>query len=662
MTDGRMGMRIKILAGLVLVMFAALTVRLWFLQVLATETFRAKAANNYVRLVKVPAPRGEILDDQGNVLVDNQPSIDVTINRQVVGDHLNEVLAKLSPLVHVPAAELATRVNDPAYYPYTPVPVVFGVPDDVAFAIGEHPRTFKGVATEQVATLGFPYKGLAPHLLGYTGPIRDTQVNLPQFKNYDRNDIVGQAGLEQQYESDLQGTKGISKFRIDAQGKNLGEIGEEQAPVPGKNVVLTLDAEAQTIAQDSLSTGIAKAQSAGFPATAGTVVVMDPKTGGIVALANQPTFDPRVFLGGISSTEAKQLGLPSCSTTNPNTGQLVQKCKPPKLKASPLLNLAMDGQYPPGSTIKPFIALAALKTGFATFNSQLPCSPVFKVGGTQFHNWTNQDLGFMNITQALIQSCDTVFYQYGYDFWGKYYRGVNSRGPELLQNDLKGFGFGVDPNVDFPSASSGLVPTDSWKYNTFKSTVKDTSQNLCDLHICPGDLIQMAIGQGDLRVTPLQMASAYSAIDNGGSLCQPRLAMQIQSPDGKVVRQIPPDCSQKIPYTASQLNYVKQALAGVPTQGTAAPAFVGFPFSQVAVAGKTGTAEVAAQGNQTDSWFACMTKGTVKGQSKDYVVVVMIERGGHGAETAAPVARQVIEGLYGLHSSGFHQPASVLDG
>src|SRR5204863_4725496 len=145
-------------------------------------------------------------------------------------------------------------------------------------------------------------------------------------------------------------------------------------------------------------------------------------------------------------------------------------------------------------------------------------------------------------------------------------------------------GFGVRPKVDFPSASAGLVPTDTWKYNTFKNTVRNTSENLCDLHICPGDLINMAIGQGDLRVTPLQMATAYSAIDNGGSLCQPHFGMQIQSPDGKVVRQIEPDCSQKIPYTAPQLDYIKRALAGVPTQGTAAPAFVNFPFSQVAVA------------------------------------------------------------------------------
>ena len=672
MTDGRMGLRIKILAGLVLVMFAALTTRLWFLQVLATETFRAKAANNYVRLVKVPAPRGKILDDQGNVLVDNAPSINVTINRQVAGDHLNESLARLSPLVHVPAAELATRAKDKAYYTYTPVPIVFGVPDDVAFAIEEHPGTFKGVSVEQVAARGFPYKDLAPHLLGYTGPIQGpasdphSQVNQPEFKNYDPNDVVGQAGLEAQYESDLSGTKGVSKFRIDAQGKNLGQIGEEQAPIPGKNLVLTLDAQAQTIAQDALSTGIAKAQANGFPAPAGTVVVMDPKTGGVVALANQPTFDPRVFLGGISLAEARQLGLPSCSTTNPNTGELVPKCRGPKLKASPLLNLAMDGQYPPGSTIKPFIGLAALKAGFATFNSSLPCDATYKVpgdtSGTVFHNWTDQDLGYMNITQALIQSCDTVFYHYGYDFWTKFYRGPDSRGPELLQRDLTDFGFGVYPKVDFPSASKGEVPTDQWKYDTFVKTVKDTPANLCSLHICPGDLIQMAIGQGDLRVTPLQMATAYSAIDNGGSLCQPLFGMQIQSPDGKVVRQIEPDCGQKIPYTASQLDYIKRALAGVPTQGTAAPAFVNFPFSQVSVAGKTGTAEVVAQGNQTDSWFACMTKGEVNHQTKEYVIVVMVEEAGHGAETAAPIAREVIEGLYGLHSSGFHQPASVLDG
>lgn len=677
MTEGRMGLRIKILAGLVVVMFSALTVRLWFLQVMATETFREKAANNYVRLVKVPAPRGEILDAQGNVLVNNAQSIDVTLNRQTIGDRMDQVLAKLSPIVKVPVAELKRRVDDPAYYPYTPVPVVFGVSKEEAFAIEEHPRIFPGVEALEVASRGFPYKDLAPHLLGYIGALRDTQIDEPQFENYDRNDIVGQAGLEEQYESDLQGTKGVKKFRIDAQGENLGKIGEEQPGVPGNNLVLTLDAEAQTIAQDSLSQGIQKAQANGFPATAGSVVVMDPQTGGIVALANLPAFDPRVFLGGLSSQDALQLGLSPCSDEDPDTGELLRECRAPRMKESPLLNRAMDGQFPPGSTIKPFVGLAALKSLGATYNSSLPCDATYRVpedrSGTVFHNWTNQDLGYMNISEALIQSCDTVFYQFGYDFWTKYWCGETCRRPELFQKDLGDFGFGEYPKVDFPSASKGLVPTDAWKYETFacqttdagpcpEGTTKDTPENLCSIRICPGDLIQMAIGQGDLRVTPLQMAMAYSAIANGGTLCQPHFGKQIQSPDEDVVREIQPDCNRTIPYSASQIEYIRRALEQVPTQGTAQPAFVGFPTSQVSVAGKTGTAEVVAQGSQTDSWFGAITKGDIKGESKEYVVVVMIEQAGHGAETAAPIARQIVEGLYGLRSSGFHTPSQVLDG
>lgn len=636
MTEGRTGIRLKILAVLVVVMFAALTTRLWFLQVLATERYRTEAKGNSVRFVKEAAPRGLIFDRNGNRLVENRTEIEVTVDRQkVTGRRREEMLQALSSLLHEPVPTLERRLSDPKYFPFTPVPVAFNVAEEVAFAIGEHPESFPGVDTQTVPGREYPYRDLAAHVLGYVGPISPEEIDLPAFSGYDPNDTLGRAGLEQQYESALRGTKGATKYTVDAQGDNLGELGHFDAE-SGNDVVTTLDVEIQQIAQDSLELGMQKAQDAGLKATSGAVVVLDPNTGGIVAVASEPTFNPSIYNGGLSGKEERELQLNKRHPPNP-----------------PLLNRAMAGEYPPGSTLKTFIALAALKEGMASFGSALPCDGTFKVpgdeSGTVFHNWTTANLGPMNVQRALIYSCDTVFYQFGYDFWTKYHHDNGDNGPELLQRDLRAFGFGRASGIDLPFQEAGLVPDQEWKNATFE----EDPRNFCANNWCPGDYILMSIGQGDMKVTPLQLGAAYSAIANGGKLCEPHLGLQIQKPGGhEIVEEVKPECSALKGFSSQQLNYVENALRQVPTSGTAAPAFVGFPFNQVSIAGKTGTAEVTGQ-HQPDSWFAAIAKGQEKGQSEQYVVVAIVERGGHGAETAAPIVRQVIEGIFGLHRSAF---------
>ena len=255
MTEGRTGLRLKVFAALVAFMFAALTTRLWFLQVLAAGQFRDQAKQNAVRLMDLPAPRGRILDDNGNLLVKNRVSLVVTVNKQAAGSRLEEELYRLSKLLDVPAAELAARVEDPRYYVFQPVPVQADVGKRMDFYISEHEKEFPGVAVVAEPVRVYPEGSLAAHVLGYLGQISPEQLKDPALAGYRAGDEVGVTGVESQYERFLRGTEGVVKYRVNSAGQNLGQIGE-QPPVPGQDVVLTIDTEAQKIAEESLNLGL----------------------------------------------------------------------------------------------------------------------------------------------------------------------------------------------------------------------------------------------------------------------------------------------------------------------------------------------------------------------------------------------------------------------
>jgi penicillin-binding protein 2 len=625
-TEGRAGVRLKVLAMLVAFMFAALTTRLWFLQVLASDQFRNQAKDNAVRITDIPAPRGRILDDQGRVLVQNRMSLVVTVNKQEAGSHLHADLRNLSTLLGVPSRALASRVNDPRYYAFQPVPVAADVNKRIDFYVGEHQADLPGVAVIPEPVRVYPDGSLAAHVLGYLGQISPQQLKDPAFSSYRPGDEIGVTGAEAEYEHYLRGTEGVIKYRINSAGQNLGQIGEQQ-PTPGADVTLTIDTNIQRLAEQSLELGIQYARgiydpSTGrdFQANAGAVVVMDPATGAIKALASSPTFNPAAFVRSMSSSEYEQ--------------------RFGAAQGYPLLDRAIQGQYPPGSTYKPFVALSALRRGIVSTSLYYPCPPYWAVPEDPlhevFHNWTTADLGSMTLAEALWQSCDTVFYPMGYEYWRRYYPPTNPP-VEQLQRDLAAFGFGGLTHVDLPYEEPGRVPDAAWKEAVHTQDPKAFPDGLW----FPGDFINMSIGQGDTLVTPLQIAAAYSAIQNNGRACAPHIFERAQQSGGEVVRAFHPRC-HRLPFLQSQLDYVRTALTQVPVQGTAASAFVGFPFSQVWIAGKTGTAQVS--GHQDYSWFAAMTQA----QGKQYVVVSLVEQAGHGSTTAAPIVRRVIEGLYGL--------------
>ncbi len=639
-----MGLRVKVLATLVLVMFATLTTRLWFLQVLAAEQYKAEAKDNAVRLIQVPAPRGVIKDANGQPLVDNRASIVITINRQDLGDQTEPVLFDLSKLLDIPADELGARLDDPRYYVFSPVPVAIDVPRRVAYFIKEHTDEFPGVDVLEVPVRRYPLGSVGAHVLGYLGQISKEKLKDPAFADYEAGDLVGVSGIEAVYERDLAGTQGLVKYRVNSAGENLGRIGE-QLPVPGNDVTLTIDAQIQRLAEGSLKAGIEHARgvvesdSGYLKANAGAAIVLDPKTGAIEAMASYPSFDPSVFTRSISQREFDR-----------RFGQA---------HGLPLLNRAIQGQYAPGSTYKPFVAASALQRDIVTTSQSYGCPPSWTApydasdpAATQyvFDNWTTANLGYMSVAGALARSCDTIFYPMGYRYWDQYYvngdeaaHGVVSHEP--LQHDLEGFGFGAQTRIDLPYEQDGRVPTAEWK-----RTIHDMyPESFPEGEWFPGDFILMTIGQGDTLVTPLQLATAYGALENDGKECVPHVLDRVVAPDDTIVRRYQQNCRHRVRIDPPYLKYVRDALTGTMTgAGTAAAAFAGFPFGSVWVAGKTGTAQ-ATPPKQDTSWFAAMTAAG----GQEHVVVVMVEQGGHGATTAAPIARNIIEGLYGLPLTQF---------
>lgn len=620
-------------------MFAALTARLWYLQVLASQTYVDMANNSSFHWLQVEPERGRILDANGGPLVDDRQSRVVTVQQQLLGSDPEGVLFRLAQHLGVPEADIVERMHDTKYFDYQRIPVAVDVSLEDILYIAEHAKQFPGVSWDQQSVRRYPEGELAAHVLGQVGLISATQVEDPAFADYGTSDTVGRTGLEATYERFLHGTPGSIKIVVNPAGKQLDELGG-QRPVPGYDVKLYLDAKLQAKVERDLLNGIQRARSipdqdptnavTNFVANAGAVVVLDPKTGGVEASASWPTYDPTWFVKRMSRGEySERIGS--------------------RAAGDPLFDRATQASYAPGSTFKPFIALAALDNGVTSIGSYTDCpsSWAYRLDPENpFNNWAPYDQGLVSIQEALKVSCDTVFYQWGGEFYDRWRANQLGAGSEPLQRGLRGFGFGHEPGIDLPSQNGGFIPTAAWKEQQNQEDPKAFPYGWL-----PGDDILMSIGQGYVLVSPLQLASAYAAIVNGGRLCEPRLAEQIQTVDGARVQRIGGQGCRRLPYSQQELDVIQQGLAQVVQEsgGTAFSAFAGFPFDQVPVMGKTGTAERPGfDQNQDTSWFAAI----VGPPSDQHVIVVMVEQGGHGSTTAAPIARSIIEDMYGLGDTG----------
>ncbi len=630
----RSSTRLKLLALLVVMMFAALSTRLWFLQVLAADQNRRSAANNGVRVVQTESQRGRILDDKGHVLVGNRPSLEILVNRQRMATNPEAEVMRLSQLLGESADKITAALNTNRYYIYQPVPVAVDVSKDIVFYIGEHPQDFPGVTWRDASVRDYPYGELAAHILGTVGAITAAQQKQKEFAGYGSLDTVGQSGLELVYERYLQGVKGQQKYQVNSAGVFQHLLGE-QPPQPGDDVKLYLDAHIQQIVEDQLYQGLLKARNVvdtttGKPyvANAGAVIVMDPRTFGVKAIASWPTFDPSWFVGGLNQKQQRYLF---------------------HSKSAPLFDRAVQAIYATGSAFKPFIALSALHNGVASLSGSYDCPAQYAYPADPshpFHNWDPVDTGYISLATAIKISCDTVFYQFGAAFYDRWRRDPLAKNSEPLQRDLHGFGFGRPAGIDLPSQATGLIPDAAYALKNKKIYP--------DGWVPAGDIL-MSIGQGQVAVSPLQLATAFSAIANGGKLCQPRLAQDIQTESRHVVKKISAGNCHRLPYTEPQISYVRDAMQQVTKSGgTAGYTFAGFDFSKVSVGGKTGTAQRPPF--QDTSWFAALV-GPVS--NPDYVIVAMVEQAGHGSTTAAPIVRSIIERMYGL--SSIYHVGNVVD-
>jgi penicillin-binding protein 2 len=612
--------RLKTLAFLVALMFAALSSRLWFLQVLASPAAQKQIQLNSTRTIEVPGPRGVIVDDKGHVIVGNRMSLEVLVNQQQLGSNATAELHQLSKLLHMPEKKIRSELSSVRYYPYQPIPVAKDVPLSTVQYLSERSAEFPGVSVLQGAVRKVTPGAVDPNILGFVGPITKQQYGSSGFKGYSANATVGQSGLELQYDRALQGVPGVDTYLVNAAGENI-KLERSTQPSQGDTLKLNLDSRIQQIGQNALLQGIMRARSyydstegGRLTASAGAFVVMDPNTGAI-----------------------KGIG----SYTGPHD--------------APAFDRAFLAAYAPGSTFKPFIALSALHWGIVSPGQYIPCPGSYSYPGDpthqQFFNWNPVNSGSITLAEALKISCDTVFYQLGAQFWNQY-RQNPAGGPkaDALQRDLNAFGFGEPSGIDLPYSATGFIP-DPTVARVPGARYGNLPKKVYPYGWEPGNSILTAIGQDAVTVSPLQLANAYSAIANGGNLCKPRLASEILSPSGKIVRKIKPDCRKTLPFTTAQIDYVKQALSTVVQPGgTAYYAFLGYPDSQYPIAGKTGTAQRPPF--QDTSWFAAM----VPWQHPQYVVVAMVEQGGHGSTTAAPIVRQIIQGIYHIngqyHSGG----------
>jgi penicillin-binding protein 2 len=626
--DSRLLRRISVLGVAMLVIFAVLLLRLWALQVLAGTKYVNQATANSFRTVRVQAPRGQIVDRNGVPLVTNVPATAIELWPGDLPKVYTKRYAELRALAHltrVPLYEIAAGIktrresNDLV----TPVTVRQSASDPMVYYLYEHAGQFPGVTTRRTFIRHYPYHSLAAQILGYVGEVSPTQLKSLAKQRYKPGDEIGQSGVESTYDTYLRGVAGTARMHIDAFGRPRSSLETTTIAKQGNDLRLTIDVKLQQAAEKALQYGIHLAQSnKQWYAHGGAIVALDPTDGSILAMASSPTYDPSVYAGHVTPKELADAGL----TT-----------KTAAAKNYPSLDRATSGTYPPGSTFKPVTALAAMQEHLVSPYAYLPCTGTYSSPQDRshrtFHNWDPNVNQAMDLPTALAYSCDTYFYRVGNEFYN-----LPSERGQPLQKWADIFGFGARTGVDIGPESSGLVPTIGWRRSHFTTEVDKLWK--------PGDSIQLAIGQGDLLVTPLQMARFYALIANGGRLVTPHVLEGVQSPNGSAVLVRATPAPRDVGLDPAAVRVVQKGLwEGTHLSfGTSYGVFGNFPVS---IAGKTGTAEKVVSlpgylGTQNQSWWC----GYGPSDAAKLVVCAVIENGGHGGDAAAPAAAQVFASYF----------------
>ncbi|HET6353581.1 penicillin-binding protein 2 [Streptomyces sp.] len=656
----RVQIRLVIIQVLVFSLLLTLGGRLWYLQIRNGEEYTDEAKNNHVQQVVQPAVRGAILDARGIPLADNETRLVVSASRtelMKMKDDGKGVLTRLAAVLGMKPKDVMDKVRlcdaktpQPCWNgsPYQPIPVTDEATTQQALQIRERAEDFPGITAEPTAVRRYtaPGKTNTAQVLGYLSPVTDEEIT--KAKDTDspflRSDQVGRSGIERTYDKELRGKAGVTRYEVDNLGRVIGQAAKDEAQ-PGANLVTSIDARVQAVAEFELNKAMKTARGEfdkntdeNYKADAGAVVVMENKTGRIVSMASQPTYDPNSWVGGISAKDYAKL-------TGKNSNY-------------PLLNRAIQGQAAPGSIFKVISSTAAVNAGYP-FDGAYPCPSSYSVGGQVFKNFESKGYGSIDLGRALEVSCDTVFYGLAHREWQK----DGGTKPKKHTNDwfyktAHQFGLGKETGIDLPNEVSGRVPDRQWKQRFWEankdgwckqgkkngSYVERIAYENCleGNRMRAGDSVNYSIGQGDTLVTPIQMATIYAAIANGGTLFNPTIGKAVISPDGKSVKEIKPTSHGKLPMDADTREQIDKALAGVTTRGSAAWRFGGWPQDKIPMHAKTGTAEV--YGKQTTSWFVSYTP--------DYTIIMTIAQGGTGSGASGPAVRKIYEAMYGLDEKG----------
>jgi penicillin-binding protein 2 len=652
MTEPNSARRLAVVGVLVVALFAGLLTRLWFLQVTGGEKLAVAAQRQRDHFVAVPAVRGTIYDRNGTPLAQTVPLPSLVVDRQdLSAADRTKLEANLGYLLHQTPADIGKLIDSTNYQPFESVPVAKGIDLPTAIYVREHRDDFPAVSVTRLAERQYPHDYQAADILGYIGQINADELKTHAGEGYDARDKIGKTGIEQLFESELRGTPGKDKVEVDNQGRAVNTV-EVQKPQAGHDVRTTIDLPTQQVAEESLAQGMEGARALVDPdsgnyyaANAGAVVVLDARSGAVVAMATNPSFNPNDFISGHSDQYFADQNFP-------------------------LLNRALN-PLAPGSTFKPFTSIAMLQSptlfpdGANHTVSENPAGCFTSGNENDVRcNAGKAVLGTNALSSALTVSSDVYFYSVGNDFWNAYRDEGNAAGhsgvyggdaiPDAqhpvgnaIQHTALTYGFGASTGIglDGSQLQAGIIPNHEYRVTLNKNPDDQIWRR--------GDSESLAVGQGDVLVTPLQLANGYAALANGGTLYQPRLADEVTQSSaglpagqlGAVINTIQPMVKRTTGLTPDVSGPIEAGLAGVVDpngNGTAAGAFNG--YQGMPVIGKTGTAQ--RTGKQDTSWFAAVTNpGNADPAVPQYVVVAMVEQGGFGASTAAPIVRRVIDFL-----------------
>jgi len=600
--------RYKYFIAFVGVAFFLIFISLWYLQVIRGSEFKRLSENNRIRILENPADRGMLLDRKGRVLAHNRPSFEVSL----IPEDLKvnpEVLTKVGEMLDMAQDEIENKLQSlKRRPPFKPVKIKSDI-DWNGLALLEFNRVhLPGLVVDVMPRRTYNYGNLASHLIGYLGEIDENELKQPKDAPYRMGDLIGKYGVEYRWETDLKGMDGGRQIEVDALGREIKPLRSVE-PFPGNNLILTIDLDLQKVAEEA------------YQDKSGALIAMDPQNGRILAMVSKPSFDPNLFARNILLEEWKSL------------------MEDPR---HPLQNKGIQGQYPPGSVFKIVTAIAGLESGIITPNTQMTCTGIYPYGNRNFRCWKEGGHGTISLHRAIVESCDIYFYQAGLKI-----------GVDLIAQYANEFGLGRTTGIFLPHEKPGIVPSTSWKKK--RSGVPWYS----------GETLSLAVGQGYINATPLQLLTMVSAVANGGKLYLPQVVEKVENIYGNSLKEYPPVERGRVNVSENTLHIVQEALMGVVNE----PHGTGWvcALKEFKVAGKTGTAQVITMPQnfkkgdmdrmplkfRDHAWFVAYAPV----ENPRISMVVLVEHGGFGAAAAAPIAKKVIEKFLSLESASLPKVA-----